>query len=221
MMSGTVTSLEPQKRSKDRVSVYLDDEFAFGLAGLVATRLKVGEWLSDQMIAELQAADGVERAHGRALDYLSYRPRSEAELRDYLDGKGFPETVVTEVMTRLEHVGLLDDEAFARYWRDNRARFRPRGKRMLEYELRQKGLSSNAIEDALEEYDEEAAVRAAAQEQLRRLQHLPPDERRRRLFQRLARRGFSYELIQEALASQQFPQLNDELSGGGLNGMVD
>ncbi len=220
-MAGTVTSLEPQKRSKDRVSVYLDDEFAFGLAGFVAMKLKVGEWLSDEIIAELKAADGLERAHGRALDYLSYRPRSEAELRGYLDEKEFPEAVVTEVITRLEDAGLIDDAAFARYWRDNRARFRPRGKRMLQYELRQKGLSSNAIEDALNEYDEEAAVRAAAQQQLRRLQHLPPDECRRRLFQRLARRGFPYELIQETLASQEFPQLNDGLSGGGLNGMVD
>jgi regulatory protein len=211
-MAGRITSLEPQKRSKDRVSVYLDEEFAFGLAGFVATKLKVGEWLSDEMIAELQAADGIERAHGRALDYLSYRPRSEAELRGYLDEKGFSEAVVTEVMARLEHVGLIDDAAFASYWRDNRARFRPRGKRMLEFEMAQKGLSSSLIEEALDEYDEEAAVRAAAYEQLRRLQHLPPDECRRRLFQRLARRGFSYELIQEALASQEFPQLNDELS---------
>jgi regulatory protein len=212
-MAGTITSLEPQKRSKDRVSVFLDDEFAFGLAGFVATKLKVGDWLSDEQIAELEAADGVEHAHSRALDYLSYRPRSEAELREYLDGKGFSEAVVAEVMTRMEHVGLIDDAAFARYWRDNRAQFQPRGKRMIESELGQKGLSSEAIEDALEEYDEEAAVREAAQQQLRRLQHLPPDECRRRLFQRLARRGFSYDLIQEALASRDFPQLNDELSG--------
>jgi regulatory protein len=175
------------------------------------------------MIAELKAADGLERAHGRALDYLSYRPRSEAEVRGYLDEKGFSEAVVTEVMTRLEHVGLIDDAAFARYWRDNRARFRPRGKRMLEFELGQKGLSSSTIEEAMDEYDEGAAVSAAAHEQLRRLQHLPPDECRRRLIQRLARRGFAYELIQEALASPEFSQLNDERSEGGLNGldMVD
>lgn len=212
-MAGTITALEPQKRSRDRVSIYLDGEFAFGLADLVAVGLKVGMWLSDEAIDELRAADGLERAHSMALNYLSYRPRSEAEMRDYLEGKEFVGPVVEEVLDRLKRVGLVDDAAFARYWRDNRARFRPRGRRMLRYELGQKGLSSDAIEEALDEYDEEAAVRKAAQEQLRRLKHLPPDERRRRLFSRLARRGFSYDLIQETLAALDFPHMNDEHSG--------
>ncbi len=211
-MAGTITFLEPQKRSRDRVSVYLDDEFAFGLAEIVAANLKVGMRLSDETIAELKAADGVEHAHVRALDYLSYRPRSLAELREYLNGKGFDEAVVSEVLARLEHVGLVDDEAFARYWRDNRAQFRPRGKRMLKVELEQKGLPSDIIDGALDEYDEASAIWEAVQAQWRRLRHLPPDESRRRLIQRLARRGFSYELIQETLASQEFVHLDDGLN---------
>ena len=80
---------------------------------------------------------------------------------------------------------------------------------MLAYELGQKGLSSEVVEEALDDYDEKAAIRKAAEAQLRRLQHLPPDERRRRLVQRLARRGFSYDLIQEILTSQDFLQLDD------------
>jgi regulatory protein len=212
VMAGRITALEPQKRAKDRVSVYLDGEFAFGLAVLVAADLRVGTWLSDGQIAELQAADGIEKAHNRALDYLTYRPRSEAELRAYLTEKGCSEGVVEEVMARLARVGLIDDEGFAQYWRDNRARFRPRGSRMLRYELGQKGVASEVIDSALEEYDEVAAVRRVAQEQARRLGNLPPDVARRRLFERLARRGFSYDLIRETLAIQDFPQLlnNDD-----------
>jgi regulatory protein len=154
----------------------------------------------------------LERAHGRALDYLSYRPRSEAELRDYLLEKEFPESVVEEVLARLNRVGLVDDAEFARYWIDNRARFRPRGGRMLRYELQQKGVASETIEEALDDYDELAAVRKVAQEQARRLRHLPPDKFRRRLYARLARRGFSSGLIQEILVAQDFPQLIDDNS---------
>lgn len=211
-MAGTITSLETQKHSKDRVSVFLDNVFAFGLADAVAANLRVGMWLSDEAIAEMKSQDGVELAHHRALDYLSYRPRSKAELLGYLSAKGFSEHVVADVLARLERVGLVDDDAFARYWRDNRARSRPKGKRMLTREMQQKGLSSESIEAALDDYDENAAIRKTAKAQLYRLQHLPPDEQRRRLVQRLARRGFSYALIQETLASQEFLQLDDGLN---------
>ena len=211
-MAGRITALESQKRSRDRVNVFLDGEFAFGMARLVAASLKIGTWLSDEEIAELTSVDGLERAHSRALDYLSYRPRSEAELRDYLLEKEFPESVVEEVLARLNRVGLVDDAEFARYWIDNRARFRPRGGRMLRYELQQKGVASETIEEALDDYDELAAVRKVAQEQARRLRHLPPDRFRRRLYARLARRGFSSGLIQEILVAQDFPQLIDDNS---------
>lgn len=208
-MAGRISALEPQKRSKDRVNVYLDGEFAFGLAIFAAADLKLGMWLSDEAIAKLQTADNVERAHSRALDYLSYRPRSEMELRQYLRDKEFSEQAIEEAVARLTRAGLIDDDEFARYWIENRARFRPRGKRMLRYELGQKGISSQIIEEALEEYDEGAAVAHEAREQARRLQHLPPDQFRRRLIGRLARRGFPYDLIQEALANQDIPHPKD------------
>lgn len=211
-MAGRISALESQKRSRDRVNVYLEGEFAFGLAGSAAANLKIGTWLSDEAIAELTSVDGLERAHSRALDYLSYRPRSEAELRDYLLKKEYPEGAVEEVLARLKRVGLVDDAEFARYWIDNRARFRPRGVRTLRYELQQKGVASETIEEALDDYDELAAVRKVAQEQARRLQHLRSDKIRRRLYARLARRGFSSGLIQEILAAEDFPQLIDDNS---------
>lgn len=211
-MAGRITALEPQKRARDRINVFLDGEFALGVAEIVAATLKLGAWLSDETILELRAADGIEQAHSRALDYLSYRPRSEAELRKYLAEKGVTEEVVEIVVERLADVGLVDDAAFARYWRDNRARFRPRGRQVLRYELGQKGIDSETIDEALDEYDEAAAIRLATEDQVRRLGNLPPDEARRRLIGRLARRGFSYELIQETLATQGFPQLMDDNS---------
>lgn len=211
-MAGRITALEPQKRSGDRVNVYLDDVFAFGLAVLLAANLRVGMTLTDDEIAALRLADEVERAREKALNYLSYRPRSEAELRSHLLESGFAEATVTAVLDRLREVGLVDDEAFARYWADNRARFRPRGKRMLVQELRQKDVASSTIETTLAEYDEVAAAEQVAAEQARRLAHLPPDQFRRRLWDRLIRRGFSPDIIQEVLATQPFFQLDTEES---------
>jgi regulatory protein len=211
-MAGRITALEPQKRSGDRVNVYLDDVFAFGLAVLLAASLRVGMTLTDDEIVALRLADEVERARERALNYLSFRPRSEAELQNYLLENDFSEATVAEVLDRLRGVGLVDDEAFARYWADNRARFRPRGKRMLVQELRQKDVASGVIETTLAEYDEVAAAQHVAEEQARRLAHLPPNLFRRRLWDRMMRRGFSPDIIQEVLATQPFFQLDTEES---------
>jgi regulatory protein len=208
-MAGRITALEPQKRSRDRVNVYLDDVFAFGLAALIAANLRVGMTLTDDKIAALRLADEVERAHEKALNYLSYRPRSEAELQSHLLKSDFAEATVADVLDRLREVGLVDDDAFARYWVENRARFRPRGKRMLVQELRQKDIASSVIETTLTQYDEVAAAQQVAAEQARRLAHLPPDLFRRRLWDRLMRRGFSPDIIQEVLATQPFFQQLD------------
>jgi regulatory protein len=208
-MAGRITALEPQKRSRDRVNVYLDDVFAFGLAALIAANLRVGMTLTDDKIVALRLADEVERAHEKALNYLSYRPRSEAELQSYLLKSDFAEATVADVLDRLREVGLVDDDAFARYWVENRARFRPRGKRMLVQELRQKDIASSVIETTLTQYDEVAAAQQVAAEQARRLAHLPPDLFRRRLWDRMMRRGFSPDIIQEVLATQPFFQQLD------------
>lgn len=204
-MTGRITALEPQQRSRDRVNVYLDGEFAFGLALSAALHLQVGDELTETDVAALRTADEVERAREKALGYLSYRPRSEAEVRRYLAERDFAVQTVDEVVERLCQVGLLDDMAFARFWVENRNRFRPRGARALVQELRQHGIAPEVIESALGDYDAEAVGAAYAREQARRLAHLPPEQFRRRLTERLARRGFAYDLIQDLLARYASP----------------
>jgi regulatory protein len=211
-MAGRITALEPQKRSGNRINVFLDDVFAFGAAVILAASLTVGMWLSDDDIAALKTADEIERAREKALNYLSYRPRSEVELQRYLAEQEFSDAAVTEVLHRLSTVGLVDDNAFAEYWVDNRVRFRPRGKRVLVRELRQKGVATRIIEETLTAFDETSAAQQVAEQQVRRLSHLPPDKLRRRLWERMARRGFTSDIIQEILATQPFSYSNNEES---------
>jgi regulatory protein len=194
-MAGKITALAYQKRNKDRVNVYLDGKFAFGLAVIEAARLHVGQILSDDEIIRLRTRDDVERAYGRALDYLSYRPRSESEVRRNLREKDVEDQIVDVVIGRLERAGLLDDREFARYWVDNRARFNPRGLRGLRHEMQQKGVSRDIIDEALVTFDVEAAARKTAEAGARRLSHEDPSAFRRKLRAYMARRGFSYAVI--------------------------
>lgn len=194
-MVGTVTGLRFQKRNKNRVNVYLDGDFAFGLAAVEAAHLEVGQTLDDQTIAQLKKLDEVERSYNRALNFLSYRPRSEAEVRRNLRKKDVPDEAIEAVVERLTRAGLLDDEAFARYWVDNRLRFKPRGRRALRQELWEKGVPDPVIAEALADVDEESAARKAAEAGARRLARRAPPEFRRKLKAYLARRGFSYDVI--------------------------
>lgn len=195
-MAGTITALRFQKRNKDRVNVYLDGQFAFGLAAIEAARLQVGQTLSDDDIARLKTRDEVERAYERALNFLSYRPRSEAEVRRNLGKRRVEGEVVETVVERLTRAGLLNDREFARYWVENRLQFNPRGARALRHELRGKGVSSSVIADTLMDFDEEVPAREAAEAGARRLAHLDAHDFHRKLGAYLARRGFSYAVIE-------------------------
>jgi regulatory protein len=195
---GKITALKYQKKNRDRVSVYLDGQFAFGLPAIVAASLKPGQSLSEAEIEDLRQQGVVEGAYDRALNYLSYRPRSRAEIVTYLEGRDVPGGQIERIVERLERAGLLDDDAFARYWVENRERFRPRGLHALRYELRRKGVSDEVIERALVSIDVSASAYRAAEAKARQLQHLDPVTFRRKLLDYLARRGFEYEVAQDA-----------------------
>lgn len=193
MMEYKVTALKVQKRNPNRVNVYLDGEYAFGLARIVAAWLQVGQDLSEDQAQSLQQKDVEEVAFQAAMRLLNVRPRSEAEIRDRLIKKGFPETGVEGILERLRQARLVDDEQFAQAWVENQTTFRPRGRRALRLELRQKGISDELIQKTLEETtEEESLAYQAAEKAARRWNQLEWQEFRTKLYQFLARRGFSY-----------------------------
>jgi regulatory protein len=198
-MPGTITALEIQKRDKERVNVYLDGEFAFGLTLIEAARLRRGQTLSDSEIATLKAQDEIERAVEQAVRFLSYRPRSTSEIRQNLQQKGFAPPAIDTAINRLESLGYVDDLAFARYWVANRDEFRPKGPLALRQELRQKGVSNAAIEQALSEVDFADAAYRAAQQRAARWQRLDRPAFQQKVYEHLARRGFRSETIQDVM----------------------
>jgi regulatory protein len=197
--AGIISALKVQKRNPQRVNVYLDGEFAFGLARITAAWLHVGQQLSNEKIAQLKAQDTQEAAYQRALRLLSFRPRSSAEIRQKLTRLGYTEEIIDNVLGRLVRSGLIDDTRFAKEWAENRNEFRPRSRRALEYELRQHGLAREEIDQALEGLDENSLALQAARKHARKLHGLPATDFRRKLYGFLARRGFGYETAKPAV----------------------
>lgn len=195
-MEHRISAIKAQNRNPNRVSVFLDEEYAFGLARVVAAWLSVGMVLSDERISQLRAQDAQEVAFQKALNLLSHRPRSEGEIRRKLEIGGFEEPVIDATLARLRQTGLAGDRQFAQLWVENRSEFRPRGRRMLAFELRQKGVHEEIIQQALEVAGNEHDLALnAAQKYARRLSGLDRNAFWKKLSAFLARRGFGYETI--------------------------
>jgi regulatory protein len=196
MGSTTITALKAQIRNPNRVNVYLDGEYAFSLARIVAAWLAVGQELSDAQIDKLQNQDLLEVAYQTALRALDYKARSASEITKKLTGKGFSKETIEITLERLLTNRLLDDERFARDWVENQSNFRPRGRRLLKQEMRLKGLDDQVIEQALERAaEEENLAYQAAQRPANRFGDLKWQDFRLKLSQFLARRGFTYSTV--------------------------
>jgi regulatory protein len=194
-----VTRLEPQKKNPQRLNVYLDGEFAFGISRAVAPWLSEGDQLSQQQVQELKHGDLTEGAYQRALNYLSYRSRSEQEIRLNLSKHQIPEKNIEEVLTKLRQAALVDDRAFARNWIDNRAQFKPRGKRALSAELYQKGIPQLIISETLQDVNEEELALQCARDKASRYQGLEWENFQKKMSGYLNRRGFPYQIIKETI----------------------
>ena len=216
MPEGIITALEIQKRNKERVNVYIDGEFAFGLSLIEAAKLRKGQQLSAQEIALLREDDGVQQAVDRAARFLAHRPRSVQEVRRNLKEKDVPPAVIDAALSRLETMGYVDDRTFARFWVQNRSEFKPLSARALRFELHQKGVANGIIDEILNDFDKDDAAFRAANSQVRRLRGKTRQEFRDKLFGFLQRRGFAYdtartviERITEALETEE-PNYFDE-----------
>lgn len=190
-----ISALVAQKKNPNRVNIYLDGEFAFGLARITAAWLQTGQELSNEKIAQMQAEDARERAFQQAMLFLSYRVRSEKEIRQNLLKHEIPEEVIGQTLERLRESGLVNDNQFARAWVENRNTFRPRSRRALTMELRQKGLDDETVQTAVSNVDENALAYESANKRAGRLKSLEWGEFRRKLSEYLARRGFPYSVI--------------------------
>jgi regulatory protein len=211
-VGGTVTSLRFQKRAPDRVNVYLDGRFGFGLPALEAARLRIGQILTDADIERLRSLDVEQRTYDRALRFLAYRPRSESEVRDRLERAGTAAAVVEAVVGRLKERGYLNDEEFARFWVEGRQRFSPRSEYALRQELRRKGVADAAIASAVTGLDASESAYEAARPRAMRLSSLAgsdPTLFRRKIGDFLLRRGFDYDVVREVVA-----RLLSELASG-------
>ena len=196
-----ITTLRVGRGRRKRLNVSLDNRFAFSLEAEVAVKegLQIGQELSASQIEALTRSDYSHRCFNAAAHYLSYRPRSEFELRERLHQRGFDDDSVEAALAKLKEQGLVDDMAFAQFWKDNRESFSPRSQRLTKLELKHKGVASNIIDQITDTIDDEDSAYRAALSKARSLPLSDYQSFRRRLGDYLKRRGFGYGIINHTI----------------------
>jgi regulatory protein len=137
------------------------------------------------------------------VQFLATRPRSVAEIRRHLHGKRYDDEAIDGAIDKLRAQRYIDDLDFAKYWVEQRSRFRPKGDRALVSELINKGVARDTIDEALGEMPPESEAdraRRAVARQLTRWESLAPGDRKRKIHAFLAQRGFGYDVIDEVIA---------------------
>ncbi len=205
----TITRIERQKRDSHRVNIYIDGEFSFGIQDdvLVKFGLRKGDTLTKEQLDTISSEEEEARAKQQSLRFISYRMRSEKEIRRKLTEKEFPPDVITRTVDRLCTLGLVNDLEFARLFVHDQQLRRPSGKRLLTQKLRMKGITTEIIHHVLSEAtgpeEERSAALEAAKKQLKR-RRIPRDKAGRlkeqqRVARFLAQRGYEWSTISPVL----------------------
>ena len=194
-----ITAIKQQERLKGRYSIYVDGKYAFSLSAdaLLDERLYNGQELDEQQLKAYKKLSQDDKAYGLALAYVMRRMRSRWEITDYFRRKGYDEGLSMQLIDRLENLGQVDDDKFAEAWVRNRRILKPVSRRRLVQELRQKRVADSAIERALAE--DEADERTVLRELVERKRRQTKYQDDMKLMQYLARQGFSYDDIKNAL----------------------
>jgi regulatory protein len=194
-----ITALQIQANNRDRINIFVDHQFLLGVSTIVVLQmgLRIGQDLSPDQLEQLHHEEALQQATNRALNYLSFRPRSREEVRRYLRKKETPSELIDTVMQRLDDLGLINDQSFTEFWIESRERSHPKGAQALKNELRMKGVKRELVDELVnDEQDEEHALRAGRKKAALLVRQSEMDFKtfRARLGPFLQRRGFSYEV---------------------------
>jgi len=198
-----ITALKAQVKNTERVSVFMDEKYAFSLSldELVKYKIKQNDELTAADVKKFKkiSADGKLRA--RALEWLVNRPHSEREFRDYLYRKKAEPEQIKSLVGEFTVKGYLDNAKFAAWFSELQAR-RNKSDRQIRAELFKKGIGREAADEVLAEgAGDEAARLEALIDKKRGLSRYQKDSQK--LMQYLVAQGFSWQSVKKALSVNQ------------------
>ncbi|MEK7059384.1 MAG: RecX family transcriptional regulator [Patescibacteria group bacterium] len=194
-----ITGIKQQLKQTGRYSIYVEGKYVFSLSSesLLDSKLVSGQELSEQQIREYKQLSSDDKLYNLTLRYVAIRPRSAWELQNYLDRKQAPPALAIKILNKLSDIGLINDEAFAQAYVNDRRLLRPTSRRKITLELRKKHVADEIIQTTLG--NEQDTDQAALQDIIRRKRSQSRYQDDLKLMQYLSRQGFNYGDIKSAL----------------------
>jgi regulatory protein len=195
-----ITAIKQQVKRAARYSVFVDEKYAFSLSdtALLESKLVTGQELSREQVKALKQASVDDKLYNLTLRYVALRPRSQWEIEFYLQRKKASPPLIQTILNKLSINNLINDAAFAKSFVNDRRLLRPTSRRKMIMELRKKRVADEVIQTAVgnEQPDEQTALRAIIESKRRQARYRDD----LKLMQYLARQGFNYGDIKNALS---------------------
>ncbi len=202
-----ITRLVRNVHNKEKIAIYIDSKYTFSVLEsiLASESLYVGKDITESELDNLRRLGEYKLLKQKALKLISLRPRSESEIRKYLQKKT-SEDMIGKLVSDLVETKDIDDNAFAKWWKDQRRTFTNKSAFEIKTELRKKGLSEESTRDANEDANEQQVEINSAKELIIKkksaLQYKNYEktvlETKVKTF--LLRKGFSWETINQAMS---------------------
>lgn len=205
-----ITDIKLQEKRKDRFSIFLDDEFAFGIHQdvLLNSGIAKGDVISQEKIDAILEMELARSAREKAMRLLSHRARSKKELHDRLKQAGFDDQLAEATIADMERLRLVNDAEFALMFARNRMITKPVGEFLLRRELQQKGIRevdiNRAVEEAYRENSEYNVAKELARKNKKKQIRLDEDKAKKRVSDFLMRRGFHWDLVKEVIEQWEY-----------------
>ena len=195
-----ITAITPQVKDKTRCNIYVDGRFCCGLTleTVVKNRLKVGQIVTQEQLEEMQLESEKHTALDKALHFLSATRKTEREIRAYLTKQGYLPAVIEYVIEKLREYGFINDGEYAEAYTESAAK--RKGGRLIRMELKNKGLSDEAIDGALSELDSEQELETAKKILEKYMRGKTADKATlQKAYRYLMSKGFDYEVAKAAI----------------------
>jgi regulatory protein len=212
-MSLTITRIEPQKRKKNRYSIFASDQFITGVSDqtLLDFNLHLGEKLTQKKLDKINERETYLHLREQAMRFLARRAHSKREMWLKLYNKGFDKPRINQIIEELEKKKYLDDNHFAQMFIQDEIQLKKTGPLRIRQKLREKGVENEITEELLKElYPEELQtkhVAELAQKKLKTLKEKPAARIQKQLASYLINKGYTWQITGPVLR-----QLTGELS---------
>ena len=198
-----ITSIEPQKKD-GRYNIFIDGEFAFGAYKdtIYNFGLRKNDELTDDKLKEIRDTDELNFGKKVAYTFLSYKPRTEKDVRKKLKEKKISTENIDKIVSFMKQFKYLDDSTFAIQYLEAKLARKPEGKRLIAMKLAGKGVDKEIIGGIIDaKYNEETEINKARElleKYYKKVKAKSEVDRKRKCYQHLLSKGFDYEIINNA-----------------------